>query len=433
LKIEDWKAPERGLGLSSIDRSAISQSPISWLEAGSSILLARGGDAVVRFLLFLATAAILSPADFSVYALLTAALATCQWTLSFGAPRQALYFGSRGLRGVLETWLYTLGLGAGAMVFLGVLLVPGLRETFFPGLPLSWVLLGLAPLPFSLLSDSLAALLIASGRTRAYGATLWMRNAGTALVLLSGLAASNRLLWILAGRFVVQAAVAIVTALLARARPRSEGLARFVPQALRYGVPTALSDAVVAIHRRADVFLLAAFGRAPEIGAYALAYALAEAVWLVTDSLEAALFVDITRRSEQEARRAVKRAARLCLLIAPAALLAGLGVGMLVWKLLFAVRYPAAGALLPWSIGAAVIWGVSKPFASYFASRERLRLLVGCQAAGLAVNLALNLVLIPALGARGAAIASFASYAVDSLALWLMFLKVQGSTYKVQS
>jgi O-antigen/teichoic acid export membrane protein len=217
--------------------------------------------------------------------------------------------------------------------------------------------------------------------------------------------------------------VASVTALLAHAHPQFEGLRRFVPQALRYGVPSALSDAVVAIHRRADVFLLAAFGRAPEIGAYALAYALAEAVWLVTDSLEAALFVDITRRSEQEARRAVRRAARLCLFIAPAALLAGFGVAMLVWKFLFAARYPAAAAILPWSIGAAVVWGVSKPFASFFASRGRLRLLVGCQTAGLAVNLALNAILIPSLGARGAAIASLASYAADSVLLWIAFAR----------
>ena len=406
---------------SPIEQAQAPHSSISWLGAGSSILLARGSDAALRFLLFLATARILAPADFSLYALLTAALATCQWTLSFGAPRLALYFAARGRRGALEAWLYMLGVGASAAVLLVVLLVPRLRDTFFPAVPAAWVLLGLAPLPFSLLADSLAALLIASGRTRAYGVTLWMRNGGTVLVLATSLAAPNRLLWILAGRLVVQAIVAIATALLARARPRCAGLARFVPEALRYGVPTAFSDAVVALHRRADVLLLSAFGRASEIGAYALAYALAETVWLVTDSLEAAFFVDLVRRPEAEARSAARRAFRISLLFALAEFAAGLAVGMLVWHFLFANRYPEVAALLPWTVGAAALWAISKPLASFLASREQVRRLLACQVAGLALNLALNVLLIPSLGAKGAAMASLASYAFDSLLLGVVF------------
>src|SRR6266849_5935992 len=89
-----------------IEQSSISPSSISWLGAGGSILLARGSDAALRFFLFLATARVLAPGDFSIYALLTAALATCQWTLSLGAPRVALYFHARGRRGALFAWLY---------------------------------------------------------------------------------------------------------------------------------------------------------------------------------------------------------------------------------------------------------------------------------------------------------------------------------------
>ncbi len=403
------------------DQSPALFSPSSWLGAGRSILFARGSDAAARFVLFLAAARVLTSTDFSVYALLTAALATCQWTLSLGAPRIALYFHALGRRGTLFGWLYLLALFASVPVFGVTLAAPPLRHVLFPAVPTGWILLGLAPLPFSLVGDSLASTLIAAGRTRAYGATLWIRNAGTAIVLASSLTSRDRLLWILAGRLAVQGGVAAITAVAAHARPRMGGLRAFIPEALAYGVPTALSDGVVAVHRRADVFLLSALGRTPEIGAYALAYALAEAFWLVTDSFEAALFVDITRRPDVDARAAAARAFRLSLWIGLCGFLPGVLLAQGLRSVFFGGRYSDARGLLPWTLAAAVAWGVSRPFASYLGSRGRLRALVACHTASLAANLLANVLLIPRHGAMGAAIASLASYTLDAILLGIAF------------
>ena len=62
-------------------------------------------------------------------------------------------------------------------------------------------------------------------------------------------------------RVAVQAATATLLAATAKARPRWREVAPFSGPALRYGVPTAASDALITLHRRADVFLLSAFGR----------------------------------------------------------------------------------------------------------------------------------------------------------------------------
>ncbi|HEY6147620.1 MAG TPA: hypothetical protein VIZ69_07970, partial [Thermoanaerobaculia bacterium] len=199
----------------------------SWSGVGGRIAFARVGDAVARFALFLATARLLAPRDFSNYALLTAALATSQWALSLGAPRVALYFHARGMRGPLYAWLYLLAAAASLAVAAALAFLPGLRDRLFPGLPPAVVWLGFSPLPFSLLADSLAATLLSERRTRAYGATLWARDLGTAAVLITSLAAADRLAWILAGRVIVQALVAALTAWAGRARPRWESMRSF--------------------------------------------------------------------------------------------------------------------------------------------------------------------------------------------------------------
>src|ERR1700757_3279443 len=91
-------------------QSSIADQQSSWLAPGGAIALARASDAGLRFVLFLATARILSPGDFSLYALLTAALATCQWMFPLGAARVALYYHARQERGALFGWLYLVAL-----------------------------------------------------------------------------------------------------------------------------------------------------------------------------------------------------------------------------------------------------------------------------------------------------------------------------------
>jgi O-antigen/teichoic acid export membrane protein len=299
--------------------------------------------------------------------------------------------------------------------------VPGLRGVFFPQVSTALLVLGLAPLPFSLAADSLAATLLSEGRTGIYGATLWGRNVATGLVLAASLLAPDRLTWILAGRLVVQAAAAAATAIAAHGWPRWKEVSDFAPGALRYAVPTALSDAVNAVHRRADVFLLSALGRMPEIAPYAIAYAIAEVFWLLTDSLETALFVDITRQDPAGARTSASRALRLYLLLGLAAGVAGLAAGEGLLRLFFHALAPAAAGLLPWLVGAAVAWGLSRPLSSFFASRRRLGTILSCHLAALAINVTLNLLWIPRAGATGAAKACLVSYAADSLLLILAF------------
>ena len=401
----------------------MTETGLPWFRQGSALAVARGGDALLRFGLFLATARVLDPHAYSLYALLTAALATSQWSAALGAPRVALYFSARGVRGALFGWLFGLAGAASLLVFGLTAGLPPLRRVFFPEVPLTLLLLGLAPLPFSLLSDSLSSTLVAAGRHRAYASTLWLRNAATALVLATSLAAPNRLLWILSGRLVVAAAVTAAVAVLARARPDWTAARAFAPEALRYAGPTAVSDAAVSLHRRADVFLLSAFGRMSEIGPYALAYAFAEAFWVLTDSLEWALFVDSARRDAAAARASVRRALPLYAAVGAGGLVLGYAAGRLALSLFFESRYPGAVGLLPWLLAATVAWGMARPFTSFFLSQGRVATAASCQIAGLFSNVVFCAAWIPNYGAAGAAVACLASYAAETLLFAIVFLR----------
>ena len=292
--------------------------------------------------------------------------------------------------------------------------------------------MGLSPLPFLLLADSLSAILLARRRERLYGALLWARSGATAAVLASSLLAPNRLLWLLAGRLVV-AALLLIPYFHALSLRHFRGTFELAYPAFRFGLPVAGSGVVGALHRRADVFLLSALGRTLEIGAYAIAYVLAEAFWTITDSLEAALFVDLARQNDAGARTEARRAAALYAAIAAAALVVGMLGGNLILRLGFARRHPAAAGLFPWLLVAAVAWGFSRPFSSYLYSRGRGGQVLFAHAGCLALNVVLCLLWIPAAGALGAARATLASYGVDTLVLVLLARRRAGAPDAVES
>lgn len=390
-----------------------------WWRGGAAIVGARGGDALFRFALFLLTARVLSEADFSRYALLTAALGTAQTLLALGAPRTASYFDGRAPARVLAGWLVTVASAGSAGLIAILAATPPLRRLLFPSIPADLLFLALAPLPFLMFADSLSSLLLARRRERLYGALLWARTAGAALTLGTSffVHGSGRLTWLLAGRAAVSAAIVVALVALLSVRPTFRGIRAFGPRALEFAGPAAAAGALASLHRRIDVFLLSTLGRTAEIGAYAVAYTFAEAFWIVTDSLEAALFVDLARLENDAAVARTRRAALVFAVLAAVASL-GLIAGLGLIRLGYGGAYRSAQALFPWVFCAAIFWGSSRPFSSFLYSRRRGASVLAMRASGLTLNVCLCLAWIPARGALGAAHATFASYAFEAAALF---------------
>ncbi len=396
-------------------------APSGWQRRGLKIVLGRGADTALRLAIFPATALVLAAPDFSRYALLTAALATGQTLFALGGPRVAVFFHRQHERGSLFAALLVLATVPCALGALALALWPGLREFWFGSIPAGLFWVGVAPLPFLLFADSLSATLLASGREKLYAFFLWGRTLSAGAVLATSLLSSDRLSWILWGRLAISGAAVAALMAATGARLRWGDASVLAGPALRFGAPVALAGALAALHRRADVFLLSGLGRAPEIGAYAIAYALAESLWILTDSLEAALFVELTARSPVEARAiaaaALTRFARLSALACGLLLVAGEAV-LFVF---FQSKYPAAGVLLPPVALGVAAWGAARPASSYLYRAGRGGPMVLCQLASVALNVSLCLALIPRLGALGAAGASLVSYSVLGATTILVF------------
>jgi O-antigen/teichoic acid export membrane protein len=404
--------------------------PDSWLRSGVSVLTGRGVDSILRFALFLATAKVLAPDQFNLYALVTAALATAQRVASFAAPRAALYFRSRENRGPLYTWLFLTAAAGSAAVLVFLAIAGPLRQTFFPGVSISLLFLGLSPLPFMLVSDSFSGVLLASGREKFYAATLWTRSLGIAAVLVTSFAASDRLAWLLWGRLVVNACVAALVLFGARARPAFREFGPLAREATRYVLPAAIGSGVVALHRRADVFLLAAFGHTAAIGGYALCYSVAEAFWLLTDSLEASLFVRLARRERGPASDLAREAFRRYRTVGLAAAAIVIVGGEALLIVMFGGRFPEAPKVFPWVLAGVVAWGITRPFESYLFSRRRTDAVLGSQIAGLLINVSLCAVLIPRFGAIGAGVASAGSYTLEGVIVAGLFRRLSSPDRK---
>jgi O-antigen/teichoic acid export membrane protein len=393
----------------------------SWWRRGLAVVAGRGGDTLLRLAIFPATALVLPRADFSVYALLTATLGTAQALFALGGPRAAVFFHRRGERGPLFAWLLVLAFVPGAAAAAILLAWPAVRAFWFGAVPAPLFWVGVAPLPFLLLADSLSAILLASHRERAYAFFLWSRTAGAGLVVLTALAAGDRLAWILWGRLLVQGFTVAGLFAVVGARPSWRRVGGFAGAAFRFGAPVAAASALGALHRRGDVFLLSAFGRTAEIGGYALAYAIAETLWILTDSLDAALFVELSGLPGAEARTVASRALGRFAALALGGGLAILAGGETILFVVFGARYPTAPLLLPVVLAGVALWGAARPAGSFLFASGRGSAMAVLQGLALVLNLALCALLIPTRGAAGAAWATLASYSAIGLGARIVF------------
>jgi O-antigen/teichoic acid export membrane protein len=173
---------------------------------------------------------------------------------------------------------------------------------------------------------------------------------------------------------------------------------------------------------RLDVFLVARYVGLEGAGVYSIAVLLAELVWLVTDSVAHSLIGRVANDDAESAVGLGLRAVQMSVLLAPAAALALLLLAPVAVPLVFGADFegsvapllvllPAAIAMAMWRAALAVATRVARPgFASLVT------------AGALAVNVVANLLLIPALGIKGAALASTIAYGSGATVLvgWLL-------------
>ncbi len=377
------------------------------------------------FVINFTLARILGPAGRGVYQLATLTPTTVVNLGQLGLPNAFSFYAGRGRSGAR---LLTLGLlitgGLSVLLLGGILLaLPLLAGTVLRAAPFDLLLLAAFTIPFQLLAAFAGATLIGRQTMRNYniiliGQSVLMVLLIVALVGIAGLGVTGAVI----ATIVVAVATGLATAFELRRSVAADGGDTGRPGVRLSelaGFGARIYPASVAGHfgYRADLFLLSALlGDPRAIGLYTLGVSLAELTFFVPDAVSTVFFPRVASMDRQSADQKVATVTRFTVLITLIATLALIPAAFLAVHVIlpdFRESLPAFLVLLP----GIICLTVAKVLASYVGGLGIPLQVAMASVTALGVNIAANLLLIPALGFMGAAVASLVSYTLNAAML----------------
>lgn len=201
-------------------------------------------------------------------------------------------------------------------------------------------------------------------------------------------------------------------------------------ESLGYGLKSYVQNLMGHLAYRLDIYLVALFLDPRDVAFYSIAVSIAELAWYVPNSVGIVLFPKLSNEVEERIHPLTAEVCRhtfsITLLITAGVTIAGI-IGI---PLLYGAEYrPAIFPLLALGPGI-VVMSLYKVLTRNFSSRNRQQVSVITALIGLALNVILNVLLIPRFGTVGAALASSVAYAVMSVALLIAFRRESQLTWR---
>jgi O-antigen/teichoic acid export membrane protein len=409
------------LGESDLPPASIDEPDLlvsSSLRGGGRLLGFRAVQFGALFLLSLVAARALGPDGRGQYAL-ALNLATMVWVLThFSVEQSVARMLARREATLVElcrlSSLFVLTLGLlGAVVALAIGLA--VRGSMLGDASAGTVALAAATIPFTLAGQMATALLLRTGELRAYGwiiAIAALVQLGLVVTLELGVGLTPELAMVAA-----LAAIALMGLALATVLGRRVGVAALVPgaggltrQALRVGLRLQPASVALWLNLKIDLLLVGLLTSAHQAGLYSLSANLADIVFTAVSTIGLAAL-------ETQTRANAKAAAGYTADFISQNLGIATGLGLLSAAVAFPfilVVYGGAwrASILPFVLlmPAVVALAVEGPARDLLVRIASPVLISAASAAGLALNVALNFVLVPSIGIAGASLASVLSY-----------------------
>lgn len=278
--------------------------------------------------------------------------------------------------------------------------------------PRALLLLAFAAFPFFLWISNARELLNGLGRFRANAASIvFERGFLTCALVLAFLVQVHVLKALFALYLASVVATALLLARLVNVAPRL-GPSRDLRRIGSYGARAAVAPILLFLQMRLDQMVLGAAGPAAALGFYVIAVTVSEVFLPLTDAIYSALYPRLMRAGADRTAIAA-RALRLGhALLAVCALLLALAAQPVV-ALLFGEAFLPALAFVPWLLAGRIFQGGSAILRAVLLAEGRPLSVSSLAGVGLGVNAVLLLVLVPARGAEGAAMAALAAGAVE--------------------
>ena len=183
----------------------------------------------------------------------------------------------------------------------------------------------------------------------------------------------------------------------------------------KYGVKAYLGNLAQFLNYRLDMFMVALFLTTASVGYYSIAVGIAEKLWMLPGTIATVLFPRISSMKDTEANNLTPRIARhtFFIIFILSLILAMLTVPMI--KILFGLDFLLSAVPLLILLPGIVALGGAKTLTADMAGRGKPQFGTYAALISLAVNIPLNLWLIPRWGISGAAFASSIAYIVATL------------------
>lgn len=400
------------------------------LTAGGQVALALAGAVAT-----LAAARILGPAGAGAFAVATAFVLGLVTLGTLGLESGIVFRVGSGDWPGRSAWLRTLrvagilGLAGGAAGALLAALVP----SAFRGLSFGLVVALAAALPFALAWVYGAAVALAEDRYEDAVSPSFVQAA----VLLAAVPVLA-LLWgvpgAAAGLVLAHVVAAIVVtrrnrrALAGHPGPSDPGQVR---AAASFGLKTYGANALQLLNYRFDLFVLNAVVTGAAVGSYAVAVSVTSLVWLLPKALSAVLLPRVAALREARADRAdvEARSVRHAVLLAggSAAVAAG---GLALVPFVYGPGFGDSVVLGLLLLPGATLLGVANVLMATVVGRGRPGLSLLGSAISAPVSVGLYVLVIPAFGTTGAALASSASYALSFALSAFFYRRVTGASLR---
>ncbi len=179
---------------------------------------------------------------------------------------------------------------------------------------------------------------------------------------------------------------------------------------VRFGFAGGLGELVLFGMLRVDFLILAAFRPAAEVGAYAIATSLTEMLWIVAD---ASAHVALPAAADGANRAAAERLPAVFRITTALGILAAIVVSVTarpVIELVFGPAYADGAAAVPFLAVAAVVGGGWKILAAEVIGGSGTQARLTTAGVGIATMVAVDLLLVPTWGMRGAGIGAAVGY-----------------------
>jgi O-antigen/teichoic acid export membrane protein len=237
----------------------------------------------------------------------------------------------------------------------------------------------------------------------------------------------------LAAYLVVEAAVAVWIFV---AVARQTGLRRYperdeLRQTLSFGLKAYVSRLSIKLQDRFDVFMIAFFLSDPEqVAFYAVAVTLTAQMKLLPEGVGRAIYPQVAGVPEPEAAALTARALRHSLALSSVSLVAL--AGLMPFAIPWIYGAPYANSIAPFLLllPGMTLFTLFRLTSNYFGGVGRQGANMRSQLIATAVNVALNLLLIPRIGIMGAALANVLSNATGAVLITIAFCQDSGVTLR---